>query len=206
MKENTVVTIGDMNYLWGIFMLIASMRQNGMDEPVLVGGLNFTDEAIRLLQQFPDVRVAVLRPTAQSLTCRKPEVMLLADPDARYLTWVDSDGFFIGPDGLPSAPLLSADSARARGGKITRFARTNGISEKNLLHLVDLFRSQPDTVLTAALLSQRLGVTPRSASRILLKLGDLGLVSILPDRRTSGKGRPVRCYSFASDLFRQTFL
>ena len=52
MKENTVVTIGDMNYLWGIFMLIASMRQNGMDEPVLVGGLNFTDEAIRLLQQF----------------------------------------------------------------------------------------------------------------------------------------------------------
>ena len=96
MKENTVVTIGDMNYLWGIFMLIASMRQNGMDEPVLVGGLNFTDEAIRLLQQFPDVRVAVLRPTAQSLTCRKPEVMLLADPDARYLTWVDSDGFFIG--------------------------------------------------------------------------------------------------------------
>ena len=117
-----------------------------------------------------------------------------------------SDGFFIGPDGLPSAPLLSAGSARARGGKITRFARTNGISEKNLLHLVDLFRSQPDTVLTAALLSQRLGVTPRSASRILLKLGDLGLVSILPDRRTSGKGRPVRCYSFASDLFRQTFL
>lgn len=117
-----------------------------------------------------------------------------------------SDGFFIGPDGLPSAPLLSAGSARARGGKVTRFARTNGISEKNLLRLVDLFRAQPDTVLTAALLSQRLGVTPRSASRILLKLGDLGLVSILPDRRAGVKGRPVRCYSFAADLFRQTFL
>ena len=32
MKNNTVVTAGDINYLWGIFLLIASMRKNGMDE------------------------------------------------------------------------------------------------------------------------------------------------------------------------------
>ena len=33
--DNTIVTIGDINYLWGIFMLIASARESGMEEPFL---------------------------------------------------------------------------------------------------------------------------------------------------------------------------
>ena len=36
MKNNTIVTAGDRNYLWGLFLLIASLRKNGMDEPVMI--------------------------------------------------------------------------------------------------------------------------------------------------------------------------
>ena len=56
MKNNTVVTAGGINYLWGLFMLIASMRKSGMDEPVLVGAHNFTPEAEAVLKQFGECR------------------------------------------------------------------------------------------------------------------------------------------------------
>ena len=53
MKNNTVVTVGDINYLWGLFLLIASMRKSGMDEPVLVGAHRFTPEAEEILKHHP---------------------------------------------------------------------------------------------------------------------------------------------------------
>ena len=53
MKNNTVVTIGDINYLWGIFLLVASIRKSGMDEPILVGTQKF-DDYCNLVQQFAD--------------------------------------------------------------------------------------------------------------------------------------------------------
>lgn len=94
MKNNTVVTAGDINYLWGIFLLIASMRKNGMDEPVLVGAYRFTPEAAAMLEQLGNVRIHHLDSTSRSLTCIKPAIMLLADTE--YITWVDSDSFFTG--------------------------------------------------------------------------------------------------------------
>ena len=39
--DNTICTAGDHNYLWGLFLLIASMRRFGMDEPVIVGTKGF---------------------------------------------------------------------------------------------------------------------------------------------------------------------
>ena len=59
-RDNTIVTIGDINYLWGIFLLIASARKAGMDEPFLVGVKKFTPEAERILSQFGGVRVLSL--------------------------------------------------------------------------------------------------------------------------------------------------
>lgn len=94
MKNNTVVTAGDINYLWGIFLLIASMRKNGMDEPVRVGAYRFTPEAAAMLEQLGNVRIHHLDSTSRSLTCIKPAIMLLADTE--YITWVDSDSFFTG--------------------------------------------------------------------------------------------------------------
>ncbi len=94
MKNNTVVTASDMNYLWGVFLLIASMRKNHMDEPVIVLGRNYTPEAKRILAQFGDVTVHNVVDFSQSMTCAKADAMLLAETD--YITWADCDGFFSG--------------------------------------------------------------------------------------------------------------
>lgn len=94
MKNNTIVTIGDINYLWGIFMMIASLRKAGMDEPVLVGTKKFTPEACDILTQMGDVSFYSLDSADHSLTCYKGEAMLQANTD--FITWVDSDAFFWG--------------------------------------------------------------------------------------------------------------
>ena len=94
MKNNTIITAGDRNYLWGIFLLIASLRRNGMDEPVIVGTRGFDAEAEAILSQMGDVRFYPLDSFRRSLTCCKAQVMLQAETD--YITWVDSDGFFSG--------------------------------------------------------------------------------------------------------------
>ena len=94
MKNNTIITAGDRNYLWGIFLMISSLRQNGMDEPVIVGSRGFSQQDEELLAQLGDVSIYPLDNFQRSLTCCKPHVMLQADTD--YITWVDSDGFFVG--------------------------------------------------------------------------------------------------------------
>ena len=94
MKNNTIVTAGDRNYLWGIFMMIASLRKNGMDEPVIVAAKHFDSEAASVLTALGDVRLFPLDDFPRSLTCCKAMAMLQAETE--YITWVDSDGFFSG--------------------------------------------------------------------------------------------------------------
>ena len=93
-RDNTVVTIGDINYLWGIFLLIASARKSGMDEPFLVGVKKFTPEAERVLEQLGNIKVLSLDGMKRSLTCLKAYVMLRAESE--FVTWADSDAFFTG--------------------------------------------------------------------------------------------------------------
>ena len=93
-RDNTIVTIGDINYLWGIFLLIASARKASMDEPFLVGTKKFTPEAERVLTQFGGVSVVNLDGEKRSLACLKARVML--DVETEYATWADSDAFFTG--------------------------------------------------------------------------------------------------------------
>ena len=92
--RNTIVTIGDINYLWGIFMLIASARKAGMSEPFVVGTKSFTPAAERVLSQLGDVEIVSLDGVERSLTCLKPNVMLKTKTE--FVTWADSDGFFTG--------------------------------------------------------------------------------------------------------------
>ena len=92
--RNTIVTIGDINYLCGIFLLIASARKTGMNEPFLVGVRKFTPMAERVLTQLGNVTVVSLDGTPRSLTCLKAQVMLQVKTE--YVTWADSDAFFTG--------------------------------------------------------------------------------------------------------------
>ena len=111
MKNNTVVTAGDINFLWGIFLLIVSMRKAGMDEPVLVGAYNFTPEAEDVLTQLGDVTIFTLKDIDHSLTCYKPLVM--QQTETEYITWIDGDGFFIG-NCSKRLPPLSPDEIHIR--------------------------------------------------------------------------------------------
>ena len=93
-SANTIVTIGDINYLWGIFLLLASARKAEMSEPFLVGVKGFTPRAEKVLAQLGGVELVNLDGVERSLTCLKPKVMLKASTE--YVTWADSDGFFTG--------------------------------------------------------------------------------------------------------------
>ena len=94
MKNNTIVTAGDINFLWGIFLLLASIRKSGMDEPILVGTQKFDDRCYRILKQFENVEFISLDHVGRSLTCYKAELMLKTNTE--YVTWIDSDGLFTG--------------------------------------------------------------------------------------------------------------
>jgi len=94
MKSNTIVTVANRGYLWGVFLLIASMRRSGMDEPVLVYGSGFRDGDARILEALGSVRTVFAGEAERSLTCSKAEAMLQADTE--FVTWVDCDGFFTG--------------------------------------------------------------------------------------------------------------
>ena len=108
--NNTIVTIGDINYLWGIFLLIASARKAGMKEPFLVGCKRFTPRARQVLEGLGNVSFANLDDTTRSLTCYKPFTMLQAKTE--FVTWADSDAFFTGN--------VSEILALAAGGTSTR--------------------------------------------------------------------------------------
>lgn len=94
MKRNTIVTIGDRNYLWGLFLLIASARKTGMEEPFLVGTQGFTPHDAHILAQLGNVSLVSLDHEKRSLTCGKPQVMLQAQTP--FVTWADCDAFFTG--------------------------------------------------------------------------------------------------------------
>ena len=91
---NTIVTIGDIHYLWGLFLLIASVRKAGMKEPFLVGVQGFSQEAGHILTQLGDVELLSLDDARHSLTCLKAYAMLQAKSE--FVTWADSDAFFTG--------------------------------------------------------------------------------------------------------------
>jgi len=95
MKNNTVVSACNQAYVWGVWLLISSMRKQGMDEPVIIGAYNWSKEWIDDIEKFPGVTVIELPISdKRSVTCSKPVVMLRAETD--FVTWVDCDGFFSG--------------------------------------------------------------------------------------------------------------
>ncbi len=110
-RTNTICTAGDANYLWGLFLLIASLRRNGMSDPVLVGVKGFSDRDRHVLEQFGDVTLVSLEHADYSLTCAKAEVMLQAKTD--FVTWADSDAMFRGDCSALLCPP-DADTIRVR--------------------------------------------------------------------------------------------
>jgi hypothetical protein len=92
---NTIVTACDRNYLWGAYILVASLRIGGSKDPIHVLADGFTDEDKVLLEQFKDVEVFdVVEKTHHCMALQKPDAILTADTE--LISWIDSDCMIIG--------------------------------------------------------------------------------------------------------------
>lgn len=120
-----------------------------------------------------------------------------------------NDGFFLSGDNeVLTGPLSSAALPTYHYGsqKVAALGHRSGISEANLLKLVGLFRADQNALLTAASISKLLNITPRSASRILLKLSALGLICSASETPQGRKGRPSHRYRFLPEPFQKALL
>lgn len=89
-KEITVVTACDKKFLWGAFLLLASLRKAGMLVPVHVLVKNFSTHDKDLLLQFPPIKIIDLdTKDLRNLITQKPFAILSAYTN--LITWMDAD-------------------------------------------------------------------------------------------------------------------
>ncbi len=121
-----------------------------------------------------------------------------------------SDAFLVGDDGLITGPISSEKniSYNYTNEKALLFARVNGINEANILRLVSLFQEDQGKLLNSRTLAPLLGLTTRSANRILSKLLELGIVEYALPEGSNGhpKGRPCRDFRYNQDEFRKALM
>jgi len=98
-KNTTVVTAGDRAYSWGVLLLAASMRKNGMPHPVVVGAMDWTDEMKRIVSSLGNVAIVDLPRSRQCVACQKPTMLASDAVKTDWSCWVDSDGVFVGDCG-----------------------------------------------------------------------------------------------------------
>ena len=112
-KPVTIVTACDFNYLWGVFLLVASIHKEGLPVNVLFVQVGFDDDSELYIGQFPSVRI--IRDDSDdpySLNNRKAKAMLRADSD--YIAWMDADCFIAGWIGELLKPLNGQLQVRMR--------------------------------------------------------------------------------------------
>ena len=123
--RTTVVTAGDRAFAWGAFLLVASMRRNGMRHPVVVGAMDWPDEMKDRVRSLGGVTIRELPKTRQCVACQKPMLMGCDAVETEWVCWADSDAVFVGdcsewlvgddPEEIvvrkyaPPPPLLTAD-------------------------------------------------------------------------------------------------
>ena len=89
--KTTIVTAADSRFVWGSFLLLASLRYNKIDYPVNVLGFGLSNEDKALLLQFPDVSLfdANLN-DPRNIACQKAQAIYTAE-NTDCIAWIDSD-------------------------------------------------------------------------------------------------------------------
>lgn len=91
MSSKTIVTACDHKFVWGTFLLLLSLRRNGVRIPVHVMAHDLDALDRELLTQFDDVKL--FEPPAEenhrNIVYRKTAAILTADTD--LIMWIDSD-------------------------------------------------------------------------------------------------------------------
>lgn len=123
--NSTVVTAGDAAFAWGVLVLVASMRKNGMHQPVVVGAMEWPEAMKRRVLTLGGVKIRELPKSRQCVACQKPMLMGCDEVETEWVCWADADGAFVGdcsewlvgdnPDEItvrkydPPPPLLTAE-------------------------------------------------------------------------------------------------
>ncbi|MGP1589001.1 MAG: MarR family transcriptional regulator [Oribacterium sp.] len=122
-----------------------------------------------------------------------------------------NDAFFVGEEGVVTGPLSAETKLiyNYSNEKALEFARVQGINETNILKLISMFQQDAAQLLSSQNISKLLGITPRSASRILSKLLELGIVRLADPSehgRAGHQGRPTYYFHFNKDAFTAALL
>ena len=94
--NTTVVTAGDRAFAWGTLLLVASMRRNGMQHPVVIGAMDWPEEMKRRVLDLGGVTIRDLAKDRRCVTCQKPMLMNCEDVKTDWVCWADSDAVFVG--------------------------------------------------------------------------------------------------------------
>ena len=92
-NDKTIVTAADKNFLWGVYLLIASLRYYNVSIGVHVLGRGFTETDKALLTQFDNVKIFETS-DRRFLALLKPEAIFTADSE--YIAWLDADCIAVG--------------------------------------------------------------------------------------------------------------
>lgn len=92
-NDKTIVTTADKNFLWGVYLLIASLRYHNISVGVHVLGRGFTEADKALLTQFDNVKIFEIS-DRRALNLLKPEAIFTADSE--YIAWIDADCIAVG--------------------------------------------------------------------------------------------------------------
>lgn len=122
-----------------------------------------------------------------------------------------NDAFFVGEEGKVTGPLSSDTQLMYNysNEKALNFSRENGINETNILKLISMFEQDEKQVISSHELSAILGITPRSASRILAKLLDLHIIRLTENEvqdKSVRQGRPTHYFNFNGMEFRNALM
>ena len=107
-------------------LLVASMRLNGMPQPVVVGAMNWPDTMKKRICAIGGVTIHELPNSKQCVACQKPLLMGCDEVKTDWVCWADADGMFVGdcsewlegddPEEIvvrkcsPPPPLLTAET------------------------------------------------------------------------------------------------
>lgn len=96
---STVVTACDAAYAWGALLLVASMRRNGMEHPVVVGAMEWPEKLKGRLRALGCVTIVDFPRDRRCVACQKPMVMAREEIATDWVCWADADGMFVGDCG-----------------------------------------------------------------------------------------------------------
>lgn len=114
----TLVTIGDQNYFWGLYLLAASVERWHLGNRLMMFHTGLDQASKHYLNQFSRVELRQFEKSSPfGLHCRKPEAMLQAEGE--YLGWLDSDCLVIGDLNEDMIPLNGEMQARMRTSQET---------------------------------------------------------------------------------------